>query len=649
MTIEQAKIELETIIDAIKDPIFLHNNELKIIRVNKAYCEAAGMSYHRILGRPYYTIFPVTDVPLKMCAGHQELVEDEIFIPSMEKTFKTRCFPVNNVKASPNFFVHILEDITKEKKAEEKLNEEVEIKRALLNIAESITTTFNLDEMLRKVINIVSGIVAGERYVIFLWDKGQGAFIPAQTLGVPLELIPELRRLKLTTDIPVVERLLLGETVSMDDIEKCGLCPEEIRMKIGIKCCLCVPVKTGNEIIGFISVKRISIDRLFKRRDELFLKGVSHQLAIALDNIRLYKAMTDKSLELSQRDETIKIMHEMDLSTLSILEESELIETLVQLVSRLIPADIIIIAKVDNERNGFVYKAGYGLPLSKDTFFPFNYTSAAEVIIKKRTKFIPDLILENDMHPFQDMLIENGYRSGVIAPLIAKGKIIGIFHVGNRKTGVFNKDHLSVLEGLSAQIAVSLDNLGLVQDLKDMVVNIFRTLSAMIDAKSPWTSGHSERVTKYALEIAREMGLDEKDLKDLELAGLLHDIGKVGTYDIILDKAGELNEEEIKIMQQHPVKGVEILTPIKQLQGIIPVIKYHHEFYNGEGYPEGLKGRDIPLMARIIAVADTVDAMRADRPYRRGRSMDTIVDELKRCSGSQFDPEVVTSFRLSLL
>lgn len=492
-SLTRAKTELETIIDALSYPIFLHNSELKIVRVNRAYCEAAGMSYDGIIGQPYYKIFPVTDAPFKMCAGHEEFHEDEIFIPSQDKTFNVKCFPVKNVKAGPHFCVHIMENVTGQKEAEESLN------------------------------------------------------------------------------------------------------------------------------------------------------------AISLDNIRLYRDIANKSLELSQRVSTLNIMHEIDLSTLSVMEESELIETLVQLVSRVISADMIIIARVDNERNGFVYKAGYGLPLSKDTFYPFSDTSAAEVIITKRIKFIPDLILENEMHPFQRMLFENGYRSGIIAPLIAKGKIIGMFHVGSRKIGVFTKDHFSIMEGLSAQIAVSLDNLGLVQDLKEMGINIFRTLSAIIDAKSPWTSGHSERVTRYALAIAREMGMDEKDLKDLELAGLLHDIGKVGTYDMILNKPGKLNEEETKIMQQHPVKGVEILEPIKQFQRIIPAIKYHHEFYNGEGYPEGLKGKDIPLMARILAVADTVDAMSADRPYRRGRSMDAIAEELKRCSGSQFDPEVVYAFMSVLI
>ena len=140
------------------------------------------------------------------------------------------------------------------------------------------------------------------------------------------------------------------------------------------------------------------------------------------------------------------------------------------------------------------------------------------------------------------------------------------------------------------------------------------------------------------------MGFSKKELQDLEIGGLLHDIGKLGTYEAILDKAGKLTDEEINMIKQHPLKGAEILSPIKQLKNCISAAKYHHEYYNGKGYPEGLKGEEIPLTARIICIADRVDAMGADRPYRKGKPMDEIVAELKRWSGTQFDPKVVEAF-----
>jgi len=191
---------------------------------------------------------------------------------------------------------------------------------------------------------------------------------------------------------------------------------------------------------------------------------------------------------------------------------------------------------------------------------------------------------------------------------------------------------------------IAQENERLVSDLEEMFLGLIKTLSAIIDAKSHWTAGHSEKVTQYALGIGKEMGIDERDLKHLEIAGLLHDIGKIGTYETILDKPGTLTENEKTIIKHHPVKGTEILSSIKQMKDIIPLIRHHHEYYNGGGYPDGLKGEEIPLLARILCVADSVEAMASDRPYRKGMKMDIIIKELKRCSGTQYDPNVVDVF-----
>ena len=219
-----------------------------------------------------------------------------------------------------------------------------------------------------------------------------------------------------------------------------------------------------------------------------------------------------------------------------------------------------------------------------------------------------------------------------------------MLNIGSKRPSAFTPEDLSTLEKLAYQIGVALENARLLANLEELFIGTVKSLSSAIDAKSKWTAGHSERVTKYAVQIGKEMGLSEKELKNLELAGLLHDIGKIGTYEAILDKQGKLTEDEIKLIRQHTVKGAEILSPIKQLKEIIPAVKYHQEFYDGSGYPDGLRGEAIPLFAQIIGAADAIDAMSADRPYRKGKSMDTVVEELKRCSGTQFDPTVVESF-----
>lgn len=165
-----------------------------------------------------------------------------------------------------------------------------------------------------------------------------------------------------------------------------------------------------------------------------------------------------------------------------------------------------------------------------------------------------------------------------------------------------------------------------------------------IDAKSPWTKGHSERVTYYALEIAKTMGLKQKEIDKLRIAALLHDIGKIGTYDVILDKPGKLTEEESELIRMHPVKGAEILRPVTQMKDLLPIIRHHHERMDGKGYPDGLKGEEIPLMSRIIALADSYDSMTSDRPYRPAPPREYAVSEIQRCSGTQFDPQAAEAF-----
>lgn len=182
------------------------------------------------------------------------------------------------------------------------------------------------------------------------------------------------------------------------------------------------------------------------------------------------------------------------------------------------------------------------------------------------------------------------------------------------------------------------------KELRRLYEGLISSFISALDAKSAWTKGHSERVTKYAISIAKEMGLEDKDIETLRTAALLHDIGKLGTYDVILDKPEDLTDEEIDLIKMHPVKGEEILRPISQLKDILPIIRSHHEKIDGTGYPDGLKNGDIPFLARIIAVADTFDSMTSDRPYRPKASKEAAISELKKYSGTQFDFEVVEAF-----
>jgi putative nucleotidyltransferase with HDIG domain len=179
---------------------------------------------------------------------------------------------------------------------------------------------------------------------------------------------------------------------------------------------------------------------------------------------------------------------------------------------------------------------------------------------------------------------------------------------------------------------------------RELFLSSIRALAEAIDAKDPYTRGHSERVATYAAAIATEMGLPAEDVERTRLSALLHDVGKIGVDDQIIRKPTALTEEEFEQMKTHPIKGAAIMSAIPQLTDVIPGMKYHHEKWGGGGYPEGLKGEQIPLQARIVTVADTFDAMTTTRPYQKAMEMGFVIGRIRQFAGVRFEPSVVEAF-----
>ena len=177
-----------------------------------------------------------------------------------------------------------------------------------------------------------------------------------------------------------------------------------------------------------------------------------------------------------------------------------------------------------------------------------------------------------------------------------------------------------------------------------LFINSIRMLAAAIDAKDPYTRGHSERVARYSIAIGKNLSLNERDMRNLRISALLHDVGKIGIDDRILRKPGALSDDEFEVMKGHPVKGAVIMSGVAQLTDCIPGMKYHHEKWSGGGYPDGLEGEAIPMQARIVAIADTFDAMTTNRPYQKAMELGYVVEKIKSFAGTRFDPRVIDAF-----
>jgi len=250
------------------------------------------------------------------------------------------------------------------------------------------------------------------------------------------------------------------------------------------------------------------------------------------------------------------------------------------------------------------------------------------------------------------------FEAQVCIPSYYRNDLLGVLLLGNKSNKKkFDRNELNFFVALAHDVAMAIRNAQLFKELElelekknRLFIHTTIALAAAIDAKDHYTHGHTSRVTNLSLLIAKKLcqknkgAFNDKFLETLHFASLLHDIGKIGISENILNKEGPLTEQERKRIQEHPVVGVTILQPIRELQESILGVKYHHEKYDGSGYPEGLKGDAIPLIASIIAVADSFDAMTTDRPYRRSFSKEEAIAEIKQCRGKQFDPLIADTF-----
>jgi len=242
--------------------------------------------------------------------------------------------------------------------------------------------------------------------------------------------------------------------------------------------------------------------------------------------------------------------------------------------------------------------------------------------------------------------LEHHAQNLLITPLHVEGKQLGILYgAGNNDQGSgFSTIDSKLCASLGSSLSIYLKNLLLFEDMHSMFLGTLHALSITIDAKDSYTQGHSERVALISKQLAKAAGLDDPTVERIYLSALVHDVGKIGVPEAVLTKPGKLTNEEYGLVKKHPETGARILEGIRQMQDLIPGVMHHHESWDGRGYPDGLAGHDIPLFGRIIGLADAFDAMSSDRTYRNAMPMNKVLDEVRRCSGTQFDPELVEIF-----
>lgn len=334
----------------------------------------------------------------------------------------------------------------------------------------------------------------------------------------------------------------------------------------------------------------------------------------------------------------IALLYSMAEHVPSCAETEEIIERLIESLHQVITFDTVTVLLFDRENEILKVSA------SDDENFPVG------------SKIMPTGIMETVWHSGKGELVNDLPQdprftelktpaySLICTPLRSKETMTGLIRISSRQTLDYTAEDLKLLTTLSTQAAVQVENATLYRQLKDSFYTMVYTLAETIEMRDPYTGNHTKRVTEYSLAIGRVLKLSEYQLNRLELSAVLHDVGKIGVPDTVLLKQGPLDDDEFHQIKQHTRYGEEILHRIPQLYDIIPGVKSHHERFDGRGYPEGLQGDEIDIKARIIAVADTFDAMTTDRPYRRGFPFEEAYEELRKNAGTQFDPAIVDAF-----
>lgn len=254
-------------------------------------------------------------------------------------------------------------------------------------------------------------------------------------------------------------------------------------------------------------------------------------------------------------------------------------------------------------------------------------------------------LLVNNVQADRSLHWASEFAHQILAVPLQRGDhVLGCLFALDKATGEFDSVDLKLLTSISIQCAIYLENAMLFGDVHALMMGLLHSLTSAVDAKDAYTCGHSERVALLSRHLAAKLGLSDSEVERIYMAGLLHDVGKIGVPELVLQKTGRLTNEEFEQIKKHPQIGARILADVKQLEDIIPGVLYHHERFDGKGYPTGLSGRDIPLMGRIICLADCFDAMTSSRTYRKALPVEVALTEIRRCSGTQFDPTLADAF-----
>jgi len=498
----------------------------------------------------------------------------------------------------------------------------------LYDFSRMVSGSLEVSEVAQRALEAVlevTGATSGS--VVMLSEELPGVL--ASETAATLESGSEFRVVPTGEVVAAVERE--GRAVHFDSRPGAGMA-EERRPAVA------VPLTVGGRVTGVLTVAGRPEGAPFSKDETAFLTTLGTGLGLALQNARLFR-------QLRARAAMLERLIDLGQALAGCLEESKVFETALAGVRDVLGAQWCALRLLDEETGELVLKASLGMSaeLQQKVGRVRPEGSLLGEALRRGEPFAVDDITAAGPG-MQLPCYASEMRAVAVAPVKAGGKVLGTLKVCSPEPRRWSEEEVGYLATVAGQVGLALENARLYASLRQYYLSALQALAAALEAKDAYTRGHSVRVARLARACARALVLSDEQQEHLYLAALLHDIGKIGVPESILLKPGRPDPAEWEAIKRHPVAGARILEPARFPAEVVAAVRHHHEDYDGGGYPEGLAGEEIPLLARVIRVADAYDAMTSDRSYRRGLTAEEAIEELRRGAGRQFDPRVVEAF-----
>jgi PAS domain S-box-containing protein len=651
--INESKKMYQSVVDTQQEMIARCLPDTTITFVNNALCRALGKSRNELLGQKYLMFLPPEEhekrmellssiSPAKPSVTH----EDRVLLPdgsvSWQEWTDLALFDENGKVIEIQGVGHV---ITERKQAKEEARRQARRTEALLKVASHLNAELKLDKVREAICEETCGALNVKMSAYLSYNDNNRRFHLTASSGLPEELARGFASLSREDYDDIIRKL--GKAGAIPDLAAVSELPSVQRLlNHNIKSFAYAVVERDGSPLGVIFAGDIGEAVDLSEDAVALLSGLADQAASAVTNARLLQ-------ETRARLRQVQALRNIDMAITGSLDLRVTFQIVLDEVTSMLNTDAAAILLLDPHTGTLKYEKwrGFHNKNLNSIILPLGKGYGGRAAAERQAIHIADLS-KTVTDPYQGpLLTREGFAAYFAVPLTAKGTVKGVLEVYHRKPVETNGDWLAFMETLAGQAAIAIDNAELFSRLERSSVDLLQAYDATIegwahalDLKDEETEAHSQRVTETTVAIARKMNMTGGELAHVRRGALLHDIGKMGIPDSILLKPGKLTDEEWEVMRQHPVHAFNMLSAIDYLRPALDIPYCHHEKWDGTGYPRGLKGKTIPLPARIFALVDFYDALTNARPYRKAWSREETLALMKEESGKHFDPEVVEVF-----